>query len=128
MTITLKLLKCVEFVLLLSFAAQTYAGDQPYTITDGKVDANTFQGWQIYQEANCVLCHGDSGQAASPFNLVERLETISKDQFVNSVIRGRGLMPPFITNQKVVDNIDKIYSYLKARSDNALGEGKPENQ
>jgi hypothetical protein len=37
-------------------------------------------------------------------------------------------MPPYISDPRVVDNIAKIYSYLKARSDGALGEGKPEKQ
>jgi mono/diheme cytochrome c family protein len=127
MTTVVKLLKYGIFVLLQALAAQTYAGDKPYTITDGKVDENTFQGWQIYQEAGCGLCHGDSGQ--SPIsNLSELLKAISKEQFVDSVTKGKGLMPPMITNKKVIDNIDKIYSYLKARSDGALGEGKPEKQ
>ena len=133
MTKTIKFFKCGAFVLLQAFALQTYAaGDKPYTIVDGKVDVNTFHGWQIYQEVNCGLCHGNSGQGDPPgnhaTNLDERLKIISKEQFVNSTIKGKGLMPPFIANQKVVNNIDKIYAYLKARSDGALGEGKPEKQ
>src|SRR5690242_3167070 len=116
MTAAVKLLKYAISVLLLAFAVQSYArDDKPYTIVNGKVDINTFQGWQIYQEANCGLCHGDSGQGDPPANpateLGERLKIISKEQFVNSTIKGKGLMPPFITNQKVVDNIDKIYAY-----------------
>lgn len=114
--------------LFITLATQSYAQDTPYKIIDGKVDRNTFRGWQVYQDVKCGLCHGDSGQADAPFNLVERLKTISKKQFVDSVIRGKGLMPPFIANQKVVDNIDQLYIYLKARSDGALGEGKPDKQ
>lgn len=102
--------------------------DKPYSIVNGKVDENTFQGWQVFQDANCVLCHGSSGQGDAGPNLGERLKTISKSQFVTSVTRGKGLMPSWITNKKVIDNIDKIYVYLKARSDDALGEGKPEKQ
>jgi sugar lactone lactonase YvrE len=104
--------------------------DKPYKIINGKVDEHTFQGWQAYREKeiNCDLCHGMSGQALAPLNLVERLKTISKEEFVDSVIAGKGLMPPFIANKRAIDNLDKIFAYLKARSDGALGEGKPEKQ
>lgn len=128
MTTLVKLLKYGGFVLLQSLAAQTYAGDKPYTIVDGKVDENTFQGWQTYQTGECGVCHGESGQGGSAPSFVKLLNTLSKDQFVNSVTTGKGLMPPFKTNHNVIDNIDKIYSYLKARSDGALGGGKPEKQ
>jgi mono/diheme cytochrome c family protein len=128
MTKVVEFLKCGLFVLLLVFAAQSYAGDKPYIVTDGKVDAYTFQGWQVFQDVKCGLCHGDSGQGGAAPNLGQRLKTISKNQFIESVTRGKGLMPPWITNKKVIDNIDKIYAYLKARSDGVLGEGKPEKQ
>jgi hypothetical protein len=36
-------------------------------------------------------------------------------------------MPALGTNPDVVDNIDNIYAYLKARSDGALGRGHPEH-
>lgn len=128
MTAVAKLLKYGVVILLQALAAQSCAVGKPYTITDGKVGETTFQGWQVYQDVKCGLCHGDSGQGGPAPNLGQRLKTISKEQFVDSVIGGKGLMPPMITNQKVVDNIDKLYSYLKARSDGALGEGKPEKQ
>lgn len=128
MTTVVKLLKYGVFVLLQALTAQSYAADKPYTITNGKVDENTFQGWQTYQRGECGVCHSESGQGGPAPNFVELLKTLSKDQFVNSVTSGKGLMPPFKTNHNVIDNIDKIYSYLKARSDGALGEGKPEKQ
>jgi mono/diheme cytochrome c family protein len=99
-----------------------------YTIVGGKVDENTFQGWQIYQDIRCGQCHGDSGQGAPALSLIEVLKTRTKEQFVDIVISGKGAMPPFYNNIEVVENIDKIYAYLKARSDGALGEGMPEKQ
>ncbi|MDD5036035.1 MAG: cytochrome c [Methylococcaceae bacterium] len=128
MTTAEKLFRYSIFVLMQVLAAQSHAEDKPYQIIDGKVDQNTFQGWQAYQDVNCGLCHGDSGQAAPPVNLVKSLQGMSKQQFVEIVIRGKGLMPPFISQPKVTENIDKIYSYLKARSDGALGDGKPQQQ
>lgn len=43
-------------------------------------------------------------------------------------MEGKNLMPPWKNNKLVMGNIDKIYAYLKARSDGVLGEGKPEKQ
>jgi hypothetical protein len=35
-------------------------------------------------------------------------------------------MPGFGSNPDIVDNIDDIYSYLKARADGVLGRGRPD--
>ena len=51
---------------------------------------------------------------------------IDKEMFVKIVVNGRSgtLMKPFKNNNRVIDNLDNIYAYLKARSDGVLG---PEN-
>lgn len=123
-----KFLKYSVFIVLQAIAAQGYAEDSPYRILQGKLDQGAFEGWQVYQDAKCGLCHGESGESPGPFNLVERLKQISKKTFVESVLGGKGLMSPYLENQKVAGNIDKIYAYLKARSDGAVGAGKPNRQ
>jgi mono/diheme cytochrome c family protein len=123
-----RLLKCCALLSLTVYAARVIAQDKPYTVTNGRVDTGTFQGWQVYQDANCGLCHGDSAQGPAEPDLRRRLKSISKERFVESVIKGRGLMPPFLADQRVVDNINELYAYLKARSDGAVGEGKPQKQ
>jgi hypothetical protein len=35
-------------------------------------------------------------------------------------------MPAFGTTEDVVNHIDDIYAYLKARSDGAIGRGRPQ--
>ena len=59
---------------------------------------------------------------------MQRLQGISHDQFKTSVTNGKNLMPPWGANKLVMENLDKIYAYLKARSDGVLGEGKLEKQ
>jgi len=108
--------------------AAAAGGDKPYSIVDGKVDANTFEGWQTYRVAGCGQCHGGAAQGGAAPSLVERLKTISQEQFNTSVLEGKNLMPPWKNNKKVVDNLDKLYAYVKARSDGALGEDKPVKQ
>ncbi len=104
------------------------AEEAPYSVVDGKVDQATFEGWQSYRTSGCGQCHGGAGQGGAAPSLVERLKTIDKDTFKKSVLEGKSLMPPWKGNPKVVENIDKIYAYLKARSDGVLGEEKPEKQ
>lgn len=102
-------------------------GDKPYQVVDGKIDANTFEGWKTYRGGGCGTCHGGAGQGGAGPDLTNSLkEKITHDLFVETVTNGRSgtLMRPFKTNPRVMDNLENIYAYLKARSDGVLG---PEN-
>jgi methanol metabolism-related c-type cytochrome len=108
--------------------------DQPYTITDGKVDFGTYNGYRRY-EAYCLRCHGPDGAGSSYAPaLAESLKTISYEEFLDVVVNGRknvsssqqSVMPAFGEAMDVMENIDNIYSYLKARADGAVGRGRPE--
>lgn len=59
--------------------------ETPYRIVDGKVDAATYRGWQIYHSA-CHSCHGVDaiGTDVAP-SLVERLRTLSEHDFAIKV-------------------------------------------
>ena len=108
----------------ISFANE---GDKPYQVVDGKIDTNTFEGWRNFRGGGCGTCHGGAGQGGAGPNLTVSLkEKITHELFVETVTNGRNgtLMRPFKTNPRVMDNLDKIYAYLKARSDGVLG---PEN-
>jgi mono/diheme cytochrome c family protein len=108
----------------ISFATE---GDTPYQVVDGKIDANTFEGWRNFRGGGCGTCHGGAGQGGAGPNLTVSLkEKIDKKRFVETVTNGRPgtLMRPFKTSPRVMDNLDKIYAYLEARSDGVLG---PEN-
>ena len=120
---------------LLLGAAPPAADPPPYTVKDGKVDMGTYKGYLYYGDA-CMRCHGPDGLGSSYApNLTQSLTRLSKEQVENTIINGKKevsqssdlVMPAFGTNQDVVENLDNIYGYLKARSDGKLGRGHPEH-
>jgi methanol metabolism-related c-type cytochrome len=126
--------------LCVALATATPAGAQdeevPYSIVDGKVDQGTYNGWRRYH-SSCHTCHGPDGLGSSYApSLVDSLKTMSYDDFAEVVINGRqnvttsqqNVMPAFGTVMDVATYLDDIYAYLKARSDGALGRGRPQRQ
>jgi mono/diheme cytochrome c family protein len=117
---------------MLSFSAFTmpsYAAEQAYHVIDGdKLDAATYNGFKLYRNW-CARCHGTYGQGMAGPNLATSLKALSKNQFKKTVKNGKsgtiGSMPAWKANTKVMNGIDNIYAYLKARSDGAIGEIKP---
>jgi len=107
----------------------SYAQEQMYTVTDGnKLDASSYSGFKLYRNW-CARCHGTYGQGMVGPNLANSLKVISKGQFFDTVEKGKsgsiGSMPGWKANVKVMEGREKLYSYLKARSDGAIGEVKP---
>ena len=106
---------------------------KPYKIENGRVDQGTYNGYRRYTNS-CLRCHGQDGvgSAWAP-NLTQSLHHLCKDQFEEIVVNGRNnvsassenVMPPFGTVPDVVNYLDDIYGYLKARSDGVLGPGRP---
>ncbi len=111
------------------------ADEKPYTIENGKVDFNTYNGYRRYTES-CLRCHGPDGSGSSYApDLTESLKSLSEDQFKEVVVNGRqnvttaaeNVMPSFGTTEDVMLYLDDIYAYLKARSDGVLGRGRPDH-
>jgi methanol metabolism-related c-type cytochrome len=110
------------------------AEEKPYTVTDGKVDKGTYNGYRRYTES-CLRCHGPdaAGSSYAPA-LLDSVKSMTEDQFKEVVVNGRqnvttsanNVMPPFGLVEDVMLYIDDIYGYLKARADGALGRGRPE--
>src|ERR1700746_501680 len=108
------------------------AAEKPYTITDGKVDKKTFNGWRRYTES-CLRCHGPDGAGSSYApSLVDSVKHLNQDEFNEIVVNGRtnvsaasaNVMPPFGEVEDVVTYLDDIWAYLKARGDGCLGRGR----
>jgi mono/diheme cytochrome c family protein len=123
--------------------------ETPYTIINGKVDFGTYNGYRRYHNS-CHRCHGPDavGSSFAP-SLMESLRDLDEDQFNNIVVNGRidgkigfsdddskpaasqsgagekNVMPSFGLDPNVMDYLDNIYAYIKARSDGALGPGRP---
>jgi methanol metabolism-related c-type cytochrome len=111
-------------------------GDPTYKIgPDGKVDWYTFSGFRRYN-GTCDVCHGPDG-AGSSFgpDLTNALKSLSYSDFQAIVSGGKQdvntaqtlVMPAFGTNKNVMCYLDDIYVYLRARSDGALGRGRPQS-
>ena len=120
-------------ILALSLVSAAAAEDLPYKVENGRVDQGTYNGYRRYGES-CMRCHGPDGAGSSYApDLTDSLKHMSHDQFADTVINGRknvntansNVMPSFGMTEDVVNYIDDIYAYLKARSDGALGRGRP---
>lgn len=104
-----------------------------YKVVDGQVDRGTYNGYRRYHNS-CHVCHGADGLGstfAPP--LAENMKNLDYYAFMEVVANGREVagatgnrvMPSFGTNPNVMDHIDDIYRYLKARADGELGRGRP---
>lgn len=108
-------------------------GVPTYEVKDGLVDRGTYNGYRRFHSV-CHTCHGfdASGSSFAP-PLVDSLKRLSYDEFKEVVINGRQnqgatgdkVMPTFGLDPNVVQNLDDIYRYLKARADGALPGGRP---
>ena len=115
-------------------AAETgQSAPKPYTVQNGKVDKKTYNGWRRYTES-CMRCHGPDGAGSSYApDLVDSVKHMTQDDFNEVVVNGRTnvsvssdkVMPPFGTVEDVMDYLDDIWAYLKARADGVLGRGRP---
>jgi methanol metabolism-related c-type cytochrome len=115
--------------------------DKDDTITynvkdDGAVDWYTYSGFRRYH-SECHVCHGPDGLGSTYAPaLADSLKTMSYADFLGVVASGRKVvntakesyMPAFGSNLNVMCYVDDIYTYLKARSDDAVGRGRPEKR
>lgn len=109
-------------------------GNPTYKIeADGTADWFTYSGFRRYH-SECHVCHGPDGLGSSfAPGLVESLKTMSYEDFTDIVVNGRenvgasnqNKMPAFGENLNVMCFLDDMYIYLKARSDDAIGRGRP---
>jgi len=98
-----------------------------YEVKDGnKVDAKTLMGWKTWRALACERCHGAAQEGLVGPPLVERLKTLSKEDFHTVMQNGRldKGMPSFSTSQMVMQNWEGLYAYLKGRSDGAIQPGR----
>ncbi len=119
----------------LSSAAKAADPSTPYTVkcAEGgspcQVDASTYKGWRTYH-AVCHTCHAQDavGSTFAP-SLLERLQGMEKDRFMDVVLNGMtgqvGVMPGWKQDPNVLPRVDDLWSFLKARSDGVLAPGKP---
>ena len=130
-TMQVKQLAALALPLVLALGtAGAQAQDKPlYTVQEGyKVDANTMKGFRTWRSAACDRCQGAKQEGMVGPALVNRLKTLTKEEFVKTVTNGRldKGMQSFGTNPTVMENMDHLYAYLKGRSDGAITRSKVE--
>jgi methanol metabolism-related c-type cytochrome len=99
---------------------------------DGTVDWYTYSGFRRYH-SECHVCHGPDGLGSTYAPaLSESLNRIDYGEFLQIVANGQrsgsggqSVMPAFGTNPNVMCYIDDLYIYLRARSEGAVGRGRP---
>jgi methanol metabolism-related c-type cytochrome len=110
-------------------------GNPTFKVDNGKVDFYSYNGFVRYS-ANCLQCHGPDGLGSTYApSLLESLQRLSYQDFLSVVANGKKdvsnssnlVMPSLGTNRNVMCYIDSIFIYLRARSDDAIGRGRPEN-
>ncbi|MGH6948418.1 MAG: c-type cytochrome, methanol metabolism-related [Kiloniellales bacterium] len=109
-------------------------GDPTYHVADdGTVDWYTYSGFRRYH-SECHVCHGPDGLGSSfAPPLVHSMERMSYTDFAEVVVNGRenvntanqSKMPAFGLNPNVMCYLEDIFIYLKARSEGAVGRGRP---
>ena len=96
-------------------------------VIDGKVDAQTYNGYRRYH-AGCNHCHRQDGVGSSfAPSLVDALPDVETFRRIvrDGQRKGVSVMKGFADDPNFAPYVDDIYAYLQARSDGALGRGRP---
>lgn len=100
---------------------------------DGTIDWATYSGFRRYH-SECHVCHGPDAEGSSYAPaLKDSLKNLSYQEFYGIVVGGKQdlgggqekVMPAFADNKNVMCYIDDIFTYLRARADDAVGRGRP---
>lgn len=97
---------------------------------EGRVDESVMMGFQVYT-GSCMACHGPDGLGSSfAPSLIQAVERRTYDIFAQTIAAGRSLqpgmvMPAFNQDMRVMSHIEDLWNYLGARSEGAVGRGRP---
>lgn len=112
-------------------------GDPTYKVqADGTVDWYTFSGYRRYH-AECHVCHGPNAEGSTYAPALKNsVKNFNYAEFYGIVVGGRenkqagndSVMPAFADNKNAMCYIDDLYIYIRARSTEAVGRGRPEKK
>jgi mono/diheme cytochrome c family protein len=105
--------------------------DQYHQAPRDTVSQEVYDGWKQYN-LNCARCHGEDvqGTTIAP-HLISSMKPDgpinTKELFVQTVCAGRPAkgMPSWCALGMEMPTIEKIYAYVRGRSDAKLGPGRP---
>jgi methanol metabolism-related c-type cytochrome len=101
--------------------------------SDGTVDWSTYQGFRRYH-SECHVCHGPNAEGSSfAPALKDSVKNLSYSDFADTAVNGRinvtssqnNVMPSFAEDPNVMCYLDDIFVYVRARTNGAVGEGRP---
>jgi mono/diheme cytochrome c family protein len=105
--------------------------DQYHQAPRDTVSQEVYDGWKQYN-LNCARCHGEDvqGTTIAPHLIVSLKPegpVNTKELFVQTVCAGRPEkgMPSWCALGMEIPTIEKIYAYVKGRSDAKLAPGRP---
>ena len=103
----------VALLVIAACGALTVAG-----ATEPSIDARIANGWHALRVVDCARCHGRSYTGLAAPSLVGDAVR-DRAMFDRMVLDGNPVrgMPGYRANAFVVDNLDDIYLYLRARAD-----------
>jgi hypothetical protein len=110
-------------------AGNPYEGHVKCEGSNCKVDTFIIKGFRTFGQ--CQVCHGmDGGGSTIAPSLLVKLKELDHNTFINRVTNGYkgqiGVMPPWKDNPNIMNNIENLYAYLKARSDGVIPAGNLE--
>jgi len=95
-------------------------------VTDGselEVDTRMANAWRVLRAVDCARCHGKDYAGLAAPSIVDYAALQSREMFVRMILDGdpiRG-MPGYRSNAYVVENLDDIYRYFRARASGDVG-------
>jgi mono/diheme cytochrome c family protein len=105
--------------------------DQYHAAPRDTVSQDVYDGWKQFN-LNCARCHGEDalGTSFAPHLIVSLRPDgpiNTKELFMQTVCAGRPEkgMPSWCALGMEITTIDKIYNYVKARSDAKMAPGRP---
>ena len=121
----------VAAVAVTTRAAAQELRDQYHVAPRDTVSQDVYDGWKQFN-LNCARCHGEDalGTSFAP-HLIVSLKPDgpinTKELFMQTVCAGRPEkgMPSWCALGMEITTIDKIYGYVKARSDAKMAPGRP---
>ena len=94
--------------------------------TDGgelEVDTRIANAWRVLRAVDCARCHGKDYAGLAAPSIVDYAALQNREMFVRMILDGdpiRG-MPGYRSNAYVVENLDDIYRYFRARASGDVG-------
>ena len=86
-------------------------------------DTGIANAWRVLRVVDCARCHGKDYSGLAAPSIVDYAALQSRDMFVRMILDGNPIrgMPGYSSNAYVVENLDDIYRYFRARASGDIG-------